>query len=123
MTRFAAGQVWTYRDALSDRTRAIIGRVEDVESEPVIHVSITEVPLPEDIVPGGATVTIAHAPFGLESFANSVLELESTDAQMIEGFEGGYQEWATEESGYYTVTVAESIAMVFDALSEEDEEE
>lgn len=115
MNMFAQGQVWTIRDAPAPETRIVVGRVDGAAS--VVHVSVTDVPVPEHLAPGAPRITIAHAPFGQAALAASVLGLERAGAAPVEGFAEAYAEWAAEEEGCYSIGVRESIDQIFAALA------
>ena len=100
-------------------TRIVIGRVDRIGHETVIHVSLTNVPVPENIAPGQQQITIAHSPFSEEAMANSVDALERGSSPEIAGFEDAYATWAAEEdAAIYTITAAESITQIFAALQQ-----
>lgn len=117
MSSFSPGQVWTMSGAGLTETRIVVGDVERKGHETIVHVSILNVPIPEDIAPGGRTIDLPHAPFQEDALAKSVDSLERGGARPHDGFASGYETWTHEEdAGAYSIPATEAIAQIFQAL-------
>ena len=114
---FAAGQVWRYRTRPGEEaSRAIVGRVEtDDEGQVIVHVKLTDLRLVAPQAPGGFYPSLSHAPVAAEAFAASVIAPVSESADLAE-FEDGYQMWAEDHGGVFTVSLAEIVEVTEQAL-------
>lgn len=102
----AVGQVWSVKDGGS--MLATIGRLEDWGGKPIVHISITGIPLPTEVAGPGKTTTVAHAPFFADAFVVSIDSLVASNGSPSENFEAGYAQWKSAGGGVFTITVADA---------------
>lgn len=125
LTKFAAGQIWKYKNRKDeDESRIIVGRVdtEDEDLGPVIHISITELKIPNPTAPDGLTKFVGHMPFDNETLEESVTELISeNEGAVTEHFDEGYGLWKAAfdkgEAGVFTVPVVDAIKFVQETVA------
>ena len=107
-TAFAPGQVWSLSGAYPT-SRVLIGKLETLDGDPVVHVTVFDVPVSD--APGNMRIasTIGHMPYTEAAMRRSVKQLLEEGHAPFENFEGGYQQWKAANGGVFTVTVAEGI--------------
>jgi len=117
ITKFAAGQVWTYqtRPEESDSRITIVRVDDDDEYGTIVHIYVSDVAIPNPGAPGGQTTYIAHLPYADEALEAAVLEKESETLE-LPSYEEGYRLWhdafENGEAGVFTIPVAEAISFV-----------
>ncbi len=111
VTAFAPGQVWTLKDTALDGTRLIVDKLETVDGQSVVHVSLTGVP-----VPGAAPMTMAHLPFSEDAVRESVDRLVQSNGQPFPGFADGYAQWQQAHGGVFTASVSVVIGLIVTAV-------
>lgn len=115
--RFAAGQVWQYRTRPGEEaSRAIVGRVEtDDDGQVIVHVKLTELRLVSPHAPEGFYPSLSHVPVAEEAFASSVIAPVSEPPDLAE-FEDGYQMWAEDHGGVFTISLARIVEVTEQAM-------
>jgi hypothetical protein len=114
---FMAGQVWRYKTRPGEESsRAIVGRVEtDEEGQVIVHVKLTALRLVTPHAPDGYYPSLSHVPVAEEAFAQSITAPTSEIPDLAE-FEDGYQMWAEDHGGVFTVSLARIIEVTEQAL-------
>ena len=97
----AVGQEWSVKDTSA---KVIVGRVDRVDDQDVVSVSIVDVPTEL-----GPTV-FAHAPFARAALVASLDKLLAVGVAPAPDFEAGYQDWKSAAGGAFTFPVARAIA-------------
>jgi hypothetical protein len=109
---FKVGQRWTVKD--SDM-KVVIGRIEPFgKDKTAIHVSVFGVPCPPKM--GCETANVAHAPFDLDAFAQSVDQMIDEDEEPDPGFDSGYAQWQQDKGGLFTIPVSLLPTLLFKAI-------
>ena len=118
---FKPGQTWTYRGATPISSRVIIGAVDNLEGEdqPVVSISVTDAPIPND---GKPLQTVPHLPIAANVLRESVVELEGTGT-IPDGFGHGYGLWRqaydSGKGGYFTISVEEIVGLLRSQLGQQ----
>lgn len=108
---YAEGQVWEYRTRPQDEGSLLkIQRIEDAGS--VFHVSLVGVRL------GGSPTEIQHLPVSRQTLDASVTRLSDSDTPFPD-VAAGYAEWQRAQGGVFTLTMAEIVDFVEQALAGE----
>lgn len=114
---YAEGQVWEYRTRAGDEnSRLKIGRIERVdgrEDAPIYHISIAGVQLGGPVVEG----LIQHAPVSKETLDASVIRLGDANGLEFGDVEEGIAEWRRARGGVFTISVAEIVDAMVQALA------
>jgi len=97
---FAPGQMWTIKNSPA---KIIIGRVEPWRGRTAVHVSVVDIPTPDDLK---LFDHIDHMPFDSEALAASADKLIAVDARPASGFQPGYDDWQARHRGLFTISVA-----------------
>ncbi|MHC4342423.1 MAG: hypothetical protein ACYSX0_19690 [Planctomycetota bacterium] len=119
---FRPGQVWTYKTRPGEEaSRLIVCRVEThAKTGTIIHIHVEGVAFKNPASPEGVGRTIGHMPFAATALRESVKTLEST-RESLPDYEEGYNAWKgafdTGHAGTFTVSVAEGIDFMEQALS------
>ena len=117
LSKFAPGQVWTYktRPHENDSRVIIVGVDDDHEYGPIIHIYVSNLAIESSSAPDGAIKFIGHMPFAEEALADSVAELEM-EATQLPDYEEGYRLWREafekSEAGVFTTSVADGIDFI-----------
>jgi hypothetical protein len=117
---FKPGQTWTYRGAIPASSRVIIGAVDnlDGESQPIVSISVTDAPIPND---GKQLQTVPHLPVAGDVLRESVVELKGV-GPIPDGFEHGYSLWRqaydSGKGGYFTISVEEIVGLLHAQLGQ-----
>jgi hypothetical protein len=117
----APGQIWSVASPTTTTAKVIIGRIESLSGATVVHVSIIDVPIPAGAPSAGGLTTIGHIPFQEAALAASLGQLLGTDAAVDPFFKEGLRQWREAEGGYFTISVAEAIDLVFVTIDQPDE--
>jgi hypothetical protein len=123
ITNFSVGQVWTYKTRAGElNSRITIVRLDDdPEYGNIIHIHISNIEIENANAPGGKTTYIAHMPFMEDALAECVEQIENESAELPD-YQEGHQLWRTAfengEAGVFSVTVAEAIDGVAEAIGE-----
>jgi|HubBroStandDraft_6_1064221.scaffolds.fasta_scaffold1232426_1 hypothetical protein len=116
---FSPGQEWSIKSSSPTTAKVVIGRVEAWRNKVVVHVSIIDIPIPQDAPGAGGMTSIDHVPFENTVLAASVDQLLKTDVSPAAGFEGGYERWrADAKAGIFTISVSKAIELLFEAVNE-----
>jgi len=84
------------------------------EVQVVVHIAVTGLPARSSgDIPNGI---IGHAPMALEALQGSVTELVGSTHE-LPPFEEGYAEWEKARAGWWTVSVAEVVELVRQAIN------
>jgi hypothetical protein len=119
---FHAGEVWRYHTRPSEPDSiVIIVRVdEEPESGTVVHVFVDGLRVRNPRHPEGFSGAISHMPFTESAMAASVTELLG-QADALPPFEEGYESWRSAwdagEAGVFTITVAEAVEVMEQAIN------
>lgn len=106
---FAVGQEWLIKSIHPGTAKVIIGRIEPWRDKVAVHVSIVDLPAPQE---GALRISqIAHAPFEKSALAASVDKLIATGVPPAENFDSGYQQWKENKGGIYTVPIAQALGL------------
>jgi len=115
---FHVGERWNYRARPGEETSTLT--VLKIESLPksgvVVHVSVDGLHLKSPKAPTGMTDNIGHLPFAEAALDRSVTTLAAVSVALPD-YEAGYDEWRRAKGGVFTITVAEAVAFVEDALN------
>jgi len=107
---FAVGQEWLIKSIPPGTVKVIIGRIEPCRDKVVVHVSIVDLPAPQEA--GALRVSqIAHAPFEKSALAASLDKLIATGVPPAQNFESGYEQWKEHKGGIYTVSIAQALGL------------
>lgn len=123
MSRFEAGQVWSYHTRPGEEdSRLTVVKVESHDKlGNIIHIRVEGVAQKNPHAPDGVSRVIHHMPFAEEAVSKSVVELLAGDAPIPMSFEEGYNIWKQSfdkgKAGVFTLTVAESISFCETALN------
>jgi hypothetical protein len=118
--RFEAGDVWSYhaRPGEPDSTLTVL-RVDHEEVGTIVHIRVDGLRIPNPHHPAGVSGEIMHMPFAEDAVARSVTERVASGAPVPE--EGGYDEWRRAfdagEAGVFTLTVAEAVEVMEQAIN------
>jgi hypothetical protein len=104
---FSPGQTWTVKNSPA---KIIVVRVEPWHDRTVVHVSIIDMPAPDDLK---WLDHIGHMPFDRDALAASVDKLVASDAKPENGFEQGYANWQANQGGIFTISVPAAIDILF----------
>lgn len=101
---YAVNQLWSLKNSKnSDCTYAHIFKIETLNSETIIHISILN---------NHRQVMIDHLPFSKTSFAKDLQKLVSNDLTFLSDTEG-YDYWRTEydngKAGVYGIGIVEAV--------------
>jgi hypothetical protein len=114
---FESGQLWKYetREGEED-SRLLILKIENYENnEVVVHIAVFDVKISEDAKNGLKLDHLQHLPFSEESLRESVVELNSSNNDLPDYYEG-YNLWkkAFDEgkAGVFTVSVKEVVDII-----------
>jgi len=111
------GQVWTIKDAPRPETRVVISLIEPYDSElSAVHVSMTGVGFGKSATGQTFAGEISHLPFEREALEASLDRLVGNARIPGPEFHQGYEEWKKASGGIFTISVAETIRVVFETL-------
>lgn len=101
---FETGQLWKYKTKPGEEdSRLLILKVEELEPETAVHISIL-----------GDSDFPAHMPFSANAINKSVVMLVSEDVELPD-FQEGYEYWRKYydlgEAGLYKISVAEALEL------------
>ncbi|NJK99252.1 MAG: hypothetical protein HC838_17265 [Spirulinaceae cyanobacterium RM2_2_10] len=118
---FAVGQVWSYQSrAVEPDSTLTIVQIDAVEDAETIHISLAGLKMINPHVASGFGTAIAHLPITVPALQASVTELLATTDQLPD-FQAGYDIWhqafTAGEGGVFTLTVAECVAFLEQALN------
>jgi hypothetical protein len=113
----APGQMWSIKSASPTTTKVIIGRLEDWNGKSAVHVALVDVPVPAGVPGAGGVIGVGHMPFEQSTLAASLNEMISTGASPGPNFENGYAQWQAARGGIYTISVADAVSTLFEALA------
>jgi hypothetical protein len=115
--RYHPGQVWRYKNAVREDSRAIVGQVEGMPAGTVVSICVTNVYLP-DAQTGEPTLNaISHAPMTPEAMDISVIEQTGT-SEPIPEFTDARAEWrANEQGGVFIIPIAEVVKYIGEAIA------
>lgn len=106
----AVGQEWLIKSTHPGTAKVIIGRIEPWRDKVAVHVSIVDLPAPQEA--GALRISqIAHAPFEKSALAASLNKLIATGVPPAENFDSGYQQWKENKGGIYTVPIAQALGL------------
>jgi hypothetical protein len=119
--RYQPGQVWSYKNAPREDSRAIVGAVENVPGTGVVvSVSISNVYLPHWETGESTLNAISHAPVTVDAMDASVIAQTGT-GEPIAGFAEARAEWrelaAKNEAGAFTIPIAEVATYIGEAVA------
>jgi len=122
MSKFAEGQVWTYRTRPGEESsRAIVTRVDADGLGNIVHVRLVGLRVQNPSVSGGLSEEISHMPFAEAAVAASVVAHVADTAPLADNDEG-YMTWQEAfgqgRAGIFTVTLAEAVSLMETALSQ-----
>jgi hypothetical protein len=113
---FAPHQVWSVKSDPPTPTKVIIGRVEPWHDKIVVHVSLVDIPVPEDMQLPIELMSLGHAPFDAEALAGSVDQLLADDATIDPSFDEGYEMWKEANGGVYTLSITQAVDALFQTI-------
>jgi hypothetical protein len=115
--RYHPGQVWRYKNAVREDSRAIVGQVEDMPAGTVVSICVTNVYLPDRRTGEPTLNAISHAPMTPEAMDISVIE-QTGMSEPIPEFADARAEWrAIEQAGVFTVPVADVVKYIGEAIA------
>jgi len=125
MSAFAPGQAWTYRGALVEHSRVVVGATDRLElpgSPTVVSISVN------DAWPVNAGLgvieqkAIYHCPIAAETLAECVIAGDGV-GKTADGFDEGYARWRQGlergEGGFFTIPVSEIVELYRNLLAPE----
>jgi hypothetical protein len=115
---FEPGQMWSIRSTDANPTKILIGRIEAWHHEIIVHISVLDVPVPDQLDVAEPTLNVSHMPIEEGSLERSVDRLLTTGVPVSQEFEQGYRQWKSDpRAGVYTTDVPHALQMMFDTLS------
>jgi hypothetical protein len=111
---FSPGQMWSIKSATT--IKVVICKIEPWKNKIVIHVSILDAPVPNDMPGAGGMTTIGYMPFEEGALAASVDHILVKNASPAPNFENGYEQWKSAEGGIFTISVQQAIDFTFAAM-------
>lgn len=105
--QISAGQVWTFKDAPTDKARLAIQRIEPLDGREVAHVSIYNLP-----AVGMFRGEVSHMAFERSALEASLDQLSTDKAPDETRFLEGYRAWLVGSRGVSGIPVSEAIAYV-----------
>lgn len=121
MSKYAPGQVWTYKTRKGEEDSRLTVCQVDVDDElgTIIHVFISNVAIKCDDAPDGLVKNIHHSPYSEAAIDESVLELEAEDVELPD-FRDGYRQWREvfekEEAGIFSLVVSDGVDVMEEAM-------
>lgn len=117
--QFRENQVWEYKTRPGEEgSRVTIGRIEQVPNVGVVvHVKLTGVRIKNEHSPDGWSTELSHAPISEKQLAASVIRLVDEPSD-LSGFEEGYATWLEAKGGVFTITLAEIVQYMEEAISQ-----
>lgn len=124
MSKFAAGQVWTYHTrADEDDSRVRVLRVDDSKPAGVIvHVAVDGVAIFNPADPNRPTQSIGFMPISEGALEASVIELVTEDPTFVpstdfaEGYAGWKDAFDAGKAGFWTAPVANIVQTIDDGM-------
>ena len=111
-TRIEEGQVWTFKNAPSDTARLVIRKIERWEGGcEAVHISVYGLPKVGDFLG-----EVSHMPFDRKTLEGSLDKLAAEAPRADADFAGGYQEWKSARGGIFTISVAEALKAMLQAV-------
>jgi hypothetical protein len=111
---FAEGQVWKYK-ARPGETGSLL-RIAKVDHDAtlgdVFHISIVGLKVKG---PKGMVTELPHAPIAKATLEKSVTKLSKSSVSFPD-FQPGYAEWKSAKGGVFSVSVAEIVSLVEQAI-------
>ncbi|MDP3543655.1 MAG: hypothetical protein Q8T11_14395 [Elusimicrobiota bacterium] len=119
--RFSVGQVWTYETRPSESdSRLVIGRIDSINGQNIIHIKITGISLKNPMRPGAPQSQLPHAPISETALMNSVIA-KVDGSNDLSGFHAGYDDWHAAfmkgKAGWFTISVADISATIEEAMA------
>ena len=116
-TRLRPGQVWSLADERYPTAQVIIGRLEKVGPDEVVHVSVLGVPVTK---PDGGLklIVFGHMPFTEEAVRRSVGRRIKARGPLYSGFEEGYSEWRRAKGGVFILSIGDAIEVGLKTMSQ-----
>lgn len=115
--RYHPGQVWRYKNAMREDSRAIVGQVEEMPAATVVSICVTNVYLPDPQTGEPTLNAISHAPMAPEAMDISVIEQTGT-GEPIPEFADAHAEWhAHEGAGVFIIPIAEVVKCIGEAIA------
>jgi hypothetical protein len=108
------GQMWSIKTMPSTSAKVVIGKVESWGDGTVVHVSVIDAQIPQDLPGAGRVTNIGHLPFEKGALAASLDQLLATGASPAPDFERGYQQWKSANGGIFTISIPEVIRLAFE---------
>lgn len=114
---YSEGQVWEYKTRPGEAGSLLrIGKIEtDPKLGPVFHISIIGAKVRNPDAGRGFSSELAHFPVSKATLDQSVTRL-SQARPAFPDYREGYEEWRRANGGVFTLSVAEIIAVVEEAL-------
>jgi len=117
---YKPGQVWRYKNAVREDSRAIVGQVENVPGAgTVVSICVTNVYLPHWQTGEPTLRVISHAPMTPEAMDVSVIE-QTGSQEPIPEFTGARAEWRAmigQGAGVFSIPVADVVKYMGEALA------
>jgi hypothetical protein len=119
--RYHPGQVWRYKNAVREDSRAIVGQVEDLPGTgTVVSICVTNVYLPHAQTGEPTLNAISHAPMTSDAMDVSVIE-QTGASEPIPEFTDARAEWraliAKEKAGVFIIPVADVVKYIGEAIA------
>ncbi|WP_189091026.1 hypothetical protein [Deinococcus ruber] len=117
---FVPGQRWAYHTRSGEEaSRLLVLKVEVLNGEEVVHLSIGGLAMNNPLSPGGVSQQIGHVPIGASALRRSVTWLEESAAELPED-ESGYWQWKAAadrgEAGVFTLEIADLVDVLEEAF-------
>lgn len=122
MSKYAPGQVWTYRTRPGEESsRITILKVDQHDKlGNIIHIHVSNVAIKSPSAPDGVAKVIHHSPYTEKAIDDSVLELGAENVELPD-FQEGYDTWKEafdkSEAGVFSISVSEGVAAMEQVLS------
>ena len=116
--QFEVGQVWEYasRPGEDASTLTILRVDRPTESKAIVHIAVSGLHVKNPHAPGGFTSEIQHLPMDEAALQRSITTL-SRKTLTVPDFSEGYKQWQEAKGGAFTVSVAEAVAFVEEAIN------
>ena len=121
MIEFSAGQTWQYKTRPGEEaSRLVVCRVDaDRKLGTIVHVYVEGVAIKSPRAQGGVTRVVHHLPFAAEALRNSV-GAPGAHRDDLPDYQDGYDTWRqafdSGKAGVFTISVAESLDFMEQAI-------
>ena len=111
------GQEWSYHTRPDEVSSTLVVLRIDADSSlgTIVHIAVNRVRIRNPRAPGGYSTTLPHAPVSERALRASITGLV-TESVPLPDFREGYDLWKRGKGGVWTLSMAEIVAAVEEAL-------